>query len=191
MMRPGRRYAADQRALDAKTAFKRQASPAQACSLTFLSAENAAGAWPSLQGSIRLLTVSRDKGMCGNKVTIRQDVLEERVIGTLRARLMRPELTEIFCREYTNHLNKVRMEHNAQRAAREKNWPTFRQKIDKVIDSIKAGIDVALIKDEAPQCAATSQGTIGDRCWSKPRKPRVCAPKKMGRSYCQGCRRPD
>ena len=71
------------------------------------------------------------------------------MIGTLRARLMRPELTELFCKEYTSHLNKMRMEHNAQRVAREREFAEIQSKIDKVIESIKAGIDVSLIKDEA------------------------------------------
>jgi len=140
-----RRY---QRPLDAKPAFNGKRRPPKL--LSYLLECGECGGGMAIVGKARYgCSRSRDKGMCGNKVTIRQDVLEERVIGTLRARLMRPELTEIFCREYTNHLNKVRMEHNAQRAAREKELADVQAKIDKVIDSIKAGIDVALIKDEA------------------------------------------
>lgn len=82
-------------------------------------------------------------------MTIRQEVLEERVIGTLRARLIRFELTEVFCKEYTSHLNNMRMAHNVDRSAREKEFSEIQSKIDKVIEPIKAGIDVSLIKDEA------------------------------------------
>lgn len=94
-------------------------------------------------------STARNKGTCGNRTTISQDALEEKVIGTLRDRLMQPELSDLFCTEYTNHLNRTRMAHNATRAQYEAELVKTQKAIDKIIESIKDGIDVSLIKDEA------------------------------------------
>ena len=60
-------------------------------------------------------STARNKGeaMCANRRTIRQDDLELTVLTVLQQRLMRADLVEKFCEEYTAHLNRLRIERNA------------------------------------------------------------------------------
>ena len=92
-------------------------------------------------------STARNKGMCNNLVSIRQDVLEGKVIGALRSRPMQPELTKVFCDEYTAHLNKLRQSHNRARAKNEAELAKVQRAINKMIESIKDGIEIALIRD--------------------------------------------
>ena len=140
-----RRY---QSKLNEQPAFNGKKRPPKL--LSYLLKCGLCGSGMSIIGTARYgCSCARDKGTCTNKVTIKQAELEERVIGTLRARLMNPELTSVFCKAYTEHLNKVRMAHNAERHLREKELADVRKSIAKVIESIKAGVDPTLIKDEA------------------------------------------
>lgn len=58
-------------------------------------------------------STARNKGTCGNRLTVRQNSLESLVIGALQSRLMDPALLAEFCNEYTRHLNKLRNAKNA------------------------------------------------------------------------------
>lgn len=58
-------------------------------------------------------STAQNKGTCGNRLTIRQDVLEEAVLSSLRKHLMDPQLCAEFCREYTEHVNRLRIERNS------------------------------------------------------------------------------
>jgi hypothetical protein len=53
-------------------------------------------------------STARNKNTCQNRLTIRQDDVEGRVIRALQAQLMDPELLKVFCAEYTAHLNALR-----------------------------------------------------------------------------------
>ena len=92
--------------------------------------------------------VSRNKGTCSNRLTISERKLEETVLGTLRERLMNPELCEVFCVEYTEHLNRIRHENNAALHANRAELERTEKSIAKLIEAIKNGIDPSLIKDE-------------------------------------------
>ncbi|WP_240334308.1 hypothetical protein [Sphingobium estronivorans] len=56
---------------------------------------------------------ARNKGTCGNRVNIRRDRLEERVLHALRHHLMDPSLFKDFCDEFTREMNRLRMEGRA------------------------------------------------------------------------------
>jgi DNA invertase Pin-like site-specific DNA recombinase len=64
-------------------------------------------------------STARYKGesVCSNRRSIRQDELESTVLDILQTRLMDPKLAEVFCREYTQHLNRLRM--NRMRPSRD------------------------------------------------------------------------
>lgn len=49
----------------------------------------------------------RDNGTCSNKPTIRQVHLGAAVLDGLQHHLMDPELTEVFCKEPTEHTNSL------------------------------------------------------------------------------------
>lgn len=94
-------------------------------------------------------STARNKGTCDNRLTILEREIENRVLSALSTRLMDPDLCEVFCQEYTQHLNRVRMEHNATRSRHAHDLEKVNREIAKVIQSIKDGIDATLIKDEA------------------------------------------
>lgn len=60
-------------------------------------------------------SAARNKGeaVCANRRVIAQADLEHTVLQVLRRDLMEPKLVGVFCKEYTEHLNRLRMEHNA------------------------------------------------------------------------------
>ena len=56
---------------------------------------------------------ARNKGTCDNKRTLRREILEATILEGLHSHLMDPALYEIFCEEYTRHLNTLRIQNNA------------------------------------------------------------------------------
>ena len=63
-------------------------------------------------------SASKNKGeaVCANRKTIKREILEDYVLDALKTRLMRDELVEIFCAEYTKHLNML----NSQKKCHER-----------------------------------------------------------------------
>src|SRR4051812_40223934 len=72
--------------------------------------------WPQ---PARLLWSSRS-GRCDNHVTIRRDEVEARVLNALQEKLLRQDLFEEFCKEFTREMNRLRMEHRAGLSAAER-----------------------------------------------------------------------
>lgn len=70
------------------------------------------------------------------------------MLGTLRERLMQPQLCEEFCREYTQHVNRLRRENNEFVHTRREELQRVETQIAKLVDAIKNGIDPVLIRDE-------------------------------------------
>ncbi|MEA3013336.1 MAG: site-specific recombinase [Sphingomonadales bacterium] len=91
---------------------------------------------------------ARNKGTCSCRLTISERKLEEAVLGTLRKRLMRPDLCEVFCVEYTEHVNRLRRENNTALETNRAELERTERTISKLVDAIKNGIDPVLIRDE-------------------------------------------
>ena len=58
-------------------------------------------------------SAARNKGTCDNRLNIRRDELEARVLHALRGYLMDPALFKEFCDEFTRQMNRRRMEARA------------------------------------------------------------------------------
>ena len=58
-------------------------------------------------------STARNKGTCDNRLNIRRDELEARVLHALRGHLMDPALFKEFCDEFTRQMNRRRMEARA------------------------------------------------------------------------------
>jgi site-specific DNA recombinase len=56
---------------------------------------------------------ARDRGTCTNRLTIRRQEVEERVLRALREKLMRRDFFDEFCREFAKEMNRLRMEQRA------------------------------------------------------------------------------
>ena len=53
---------------------------------------------------------ARNKGTCTNRLNIRRDQLEPRILHALQHRLMDPALFKAFCEEFTREMNRLRIE---------------------------------------------------------------------------------
>ena len=53
-------------------------------------------------------STARNKGTCDNKLNIRRNQLESRVLKAIRYRLMDPSLFKEFCEEFTRETNRLR-----------------------------------------------------------------------------------
>ena len=55
----------------------------------------------------------KNKGTCSNTTRITRHELEARILDTLRGHLMTPDKFELFCKEYTHEINRLRREASA------------------------------------------------------------------------------
>lgn len=91
---------------------------------------------------------ARDQGTCGNHLTIRRDEVEGRVLKALQEKLLRQDLFQEFCEEFTREMNRLRMEHRASLSSAEREIDRVRVDIRKIIEAIKQGVSGAELKDE-------------------------------------------
>lgn len=61
---------------------------------------------------------AREKGTCDNRLTVRRDDVEARVLKALEEKLLNQELFEEFCEEFTREMNRLRMQHRASLCGR-------------------------------------------------------------------------
>ena len=84
----------------------------------------------------------RNKGTCDHRKLLRRHRLEEVVLDGLKERLLTPELTEAFCREYVRAMNRLRAEKETQSDRARKDLARVelhRLEADK--DRLKADVD--------------------------------------------------
>ena len=60
---------------------------------------------------------AREKGTCDNRLTIRRDEVETRGLKALEEKLLRQDLFDEICEEFTREMNRLRMEHRASLSA--------------------------------------------------------------------------
>ena len=93
-------------------------------------------------------SAARTKGTCSNRLKIEQSVLEDAVVQALRTHLMDPELCDLFCREYTAHLNRLKQERNAKLAGHHAELAKLERRRKYIVNCIMDGMSGAGFKDE-------------------------------------------
>jgi DNA invertase Pin-like site-specific DNA recombinase len=91
---------------------------------------------------------ARNTGICKNRLTISERKLEASVLGSLQTQLMQPELCEVFCAAYADHVNQKCRDDHATRDANQAEFERTERDIAKLVQAIKSGVDPALLKDE-------------------------------------------
>src|SRR3954454_19354135 len=91
---------------------------------------------------------ARDQGRCDNRLTIRRDEVEARVLSALQDKLLRQDLFEEFCDEFTREMNRLRMEHRAGLSAAEREIERIEARRKKLVESIMEGVPASEVKDE-------------------------------------------
>ena len=101
---------------------------------------------------------ARDQGRCDNHLTIRRDEIETRVLKALKEKLLRQDLFEEFCDEFTREMNRLRMEHRANLSAAEREIERIEVRRKKPIEMVMDGVPPAEVKDEMIANAARRDG---------------------------------
>lgn len=97
---------------------------------------------------------ARDQGTCSNKLTIRRDEVEARVLKALQEKLLRQDLFEEFCDEFTHEMNRLRMEHRASLSAAEREIERIEARRKKLIEMVMNGVAPSEVRDEINANAA-------------------------------------
>jgi site-specific DNA recombinase len=97
---------------------------------------------------------ARDKGTCTNHLTIRRHEVETRVLSALEEKLLRQDLFEEFCEEFTREMNRLRGEHRASLVAGERELARLEGRRKKLVESIMEGVPGSEVKDELVAIAA-------------------------------------
>jgi DNA invertase Pin-like site-specific DNA recombinase len=113
-------------------------------------------------GSAHRLTCfgAREQGVCSNRLTIRREEVEQRVLTALQDKLMRPDLFEDFCDEFTREMNRLRMAQRAGLAAAERELEQVRAGIRDVIEAVKAGLMGPELKLEMDRLQARKEALL-------------------------------
>jgi site-specific DNA recombinase len=91
---------------------------------------------------------ARNRGICLNRLTIRRDVLEESVLGGLKAKLMHPDLVKEFVAEYHREINRLAAARDIDRQGFAKELGVVEREIREIIGAIKSGIRSATMASE-------------------------------------------
>jgi site-specific DNA recombinase len=92
------------------------------------------GGYSMISSDMLGCSTARNKGTCANRVNIRRDELERRVLTTLHSHLMDPALFAEFCDEFTRELNRIRMEGGAAITAAKAEVDRLERDMDATID---------------------------------------------------------
>jgi site-specific DNA recombinase len=79
-------------------------------------------------------STARNKGTGKNRLNIRRDGLEKRVLNGLKGHLMDPELFAIFCEEFTRRMNERRVEARAAIDAAHAEIPRIERDLERLVD---------------------------------------------------------
>lgn len=139
-----------QKALDDKPQFWAKQRPRNLFS--YLLKCDCCGGGMSKVSSDRIgCSTARNKGSCHNRLTIKQEDLENTILDALKHYLMDKKLLKVFCEEYTNHINALRSQRNATIHRLEKELEKLAEGKQKIIEAIKNGIPASEVKDELDQ----------------------------------------
>jgi DNA invertase Pin-like site-specific DNA recombinase len=133
-------------ALDKKHSFQAKQRPKNLFS--FLLKCGCCGNGLSIVSSKRYgCSTARNKGTCINRLTIKQEELENTVLKGLQENLMQAEVVEAFCEEYTRYINELRRAKTSQIDKYKKELVKLEKDKANIIEAIKAGIPAGELKE--------------------------------------------
>jgi hypothetical protein len=97
---------------------------------------------------------ARDQGRCDNLLTIRRDEVEARVLTALEEKLLRQDLFEEFCDEFTREMNRLRMAHRANFSAAECEIERIEVRRKRLIEMVMEGVPPSEVRNELTANAA-------------------------------------
>lgn len=92
---------------------------------------------------------ARNKGTCDNTLSISRNYLEQDILGALQSQLMDPELCALFCKEYTEHLNRLRRTRIDATAHQRKELAKLERERVRIVEAIKGGLPADMVREDA------------------------------------------
>ena len=106
------------------------------------------GGYAMISADLVGCSTARNKGTCSNRLNIRRDCIEARVLNALRDRLMDPALFAAFCEEFTKEVNQIRIEARTSLAAAQREIERIDRDLKKLVQAIKDGVPALSLKEE-------------------------------------------
>ena len=97
------------------------------------------GGFSQISATLIGCSTARNKGTCDNRLNIRRDELEARVLTALRTKLVDPELFAHFCEVFTQEMNRLRLEGRAGIATAEAEIARVDRESDTLVNLILKG----------------------------------------------------
>jgi DNA invertase Pin-like site-specific DNA recombinase len=113
------------------------------------------GGYSAISATLIGCSTARNKGTCENRVNIRRDELESRVLGALRTRMLDPKIFAEFCDAYTQETNRLRMESRANINAAQAEIDRIDREVQKLMDLyLKDALSVDDVKERGDKLRA-------------------------------------
>ena len=110
------------------------------------------GGYSAISATLIGCATARNKGTCDNRVNIRRDELESRVLNALRNRMLDPEIFAEFCDAYTQETNRLRMESRANIHAAQAEIEKISREEKRLMDLyLKEAISIEAVKERGDQ----------------------------------------
>ena len=113
------------------------------------------GGYSAISATLIGCSTARNKGTCDNRINIRRDELESRVLNALRTKLVDPELFAHFCEVFTQEMNRLRMEDRAGIASAEAELAKVNRELEKILDLyLSDALSVDMVKERSKKLEA-------------------------------------
>ena len=89
-----------------------------------------------------------NKGTCSNKLTIRRDEVEAKVLDGLRHQLMHPDLVKEFVKEFHREVNRLAANRDIDQDRHTLDLAKVERELKLIITAIKDGVPALTLKDE-------------------------------------------
>ena len=114
----------------------------------------------------------RSKGTCDNRLRIKREELERRVLDGLKRRLLAPELVEEFVRAFQEEVNRLAAEKTQRRAEDEGRLEAVARKITSMIRAIEDGLYQPSMKARMAELEA-EKAVLEERLEAAPEPPKI------------------
>jgi site-specific DNA recombinase len=110
------------------------------------------GGYSAISATLIGCSTARNKGTCENRVNIRRDELESRVLNALRNRMLDPAIFAEFCDAYTQETNRLRMESRAHINLAQSEVEKISREEGRLMDLyLKEAISIEAVKEKGDQ----------------------------------------
>ena len=89
-----------------------------------------------------------NKGTCANKLTIRRDEVERKVLDGLRHQLMHPDLVKEFVDEFHREFNRFAATRDIDQDRHIQELEKVKRELNRIVTAIKDGVSALSLKDE-------------------------------------------